>query len=297
MPPTQTETVVNGRQANAKDSESDVLKVRNPATRMLIRPFKPEDLSDVRTLIANGIMELSRDANMHALWHPLAWGAWVLMTATLIQLGALRPTYVWDIGMAIVAACASAIVIMVATEYYHLSVFQGEVKRVLKDRDVVDIQTYYGGKAGQSHHKRPLGGEKSAFFVLQLGNEIIGCIGLDASHDPTSTVSDFQSTSTSTSEAEQNSARIRRFVVKKKQRGMGLGKDLLRKAMLHAKAANIHNVIAGTSALQSRASRLFIRSGFKNVSSGPQQKVGIYGVDRGEVEISVEDYFVHQGEK
>lgn len=193
-----------------------------------------------------------------------------------------------------------SVVVMVAIEYYHLTMFNGQVRKVLASDDLLAIDQYYGTQraSGTNTDKRR---EKtgsphpaSGLWICEYNDQVIGCLALDAQQPhlaqlPSIHTSEFERAKKGTKSSGASStktvkstgfgdkpdsladyASLRHFIVMRKYRRFHIGSDLLSHALRHASSNGIKVVRAPTSSLQPEAFAMFRQYGFVGPETSSQ---------------------------
>jgi RimJ/RimL family protein N-acetyltransferase len=226
-----------------------------------VRPFKPDDYTQIRQLIADSTLppgprthvnvdtlQLGRLANVRIYFHPVTLALWAACFAALVKVSGVLRTNDW--GRTILFTLSMTSAFLITGEWLTRGRFEAKATDIMQsDSTLQDIQKYYG---------------KDRFLVATLGgDEVIGVVGL---------------------QLDGKVGKVRHWHVKSTYRNRGLGWDLLEAAIANASKGTKKNAIqrieCETYNLQLRAEKSLRDHGFERAGDDTYEPgiLGFFGI-------------------
>ncbi|EIN13694.1 hypothetical protein PUNSTDRAFT_117396 [Punctularia strigosozonata HHB-11173 SS5] len=226
-----------------------------------IRRYEPADDKLVRFLVGKVNMEGLATANVRVCTNPLMIALWIGLSAVMIQYMGWWPQQgqgLWAYLRPLPAFAAMAVPLMFASDWYNRPSFEDLLSETMRRPDMRDIQAFYSRSPS------------SAFWLLELGEHVIGLIAIDASPDSTSqaVIQDRQQTEGALTDGTSSDAVVRHFFVEEQYRKTKIQDDLLVHCLKEAFSADpnrrIRTVIADQSELAPYIARSLKEHGFRS---------------------------------
>lgn len=141
-----------------------------------IRAYLPRDEKEVRFMVGQAQMESLAYANNRTYFHPITLAIWIAVSSMFAQYMDWWPNSTYGILSwlrMLPAFFAPAVPIMFYVDWKNRPFIEETAEKVLRRMDLLNIQHHYARSPA------------SGFWLLELGDRIIGLIAVDASLDAT----------------------------------------------------------------------------------------------------------------
>jgi len=160
---------------SASNSGSGTQEVNPPTAetsvgKPVIRPFREDDMKEMKLLLGMSAMEPLQTANYRAYTHPLILSIWIGLSSIFIRIIGWWHTQQFGWLGWIPSSAAMGYPILFAIDCIQRFHFVEAFKRRLLSEDILDIESYYNDSP------------PSQFWVLEWNNRPIGYIGVDATY-------------------------------------------------------------------------------------------------------------------